>query len=209
MPDESIMTKETKSGDQSQTESNTSASRVGEDSEEIRAVSDANGNKDEIKLSDESIMMDESKPEDQYRTESNASASRDGEHSEEVGSDSDANGNKGEIKLTNDSIALDDLRLESENQAEGESPTSWDGELPPEVIGHESEDNRLNPLQYSDYRLKRKSHSPYDDPRRNETVYIGNLFFDVTADDLRYQMEKYGTVERVVIVLDSRGLSKG
>ncbi|RAL03585.1 nucleic acid-binding protein [Aspergillus ibericus CBS 121593] len=45
------------------------------------------------------------------------------------------------------------------------------------------------------------------DPK--ETVFIGNLFYDVTAEDLRQTMEKYGTVEQAIVVFDSRGLSKG
>lgn len=43
----------------------------------------------------------------------------------------------------------------------------------------------------------------------NETVYIGNLFYDVTAEDLRTRMEKYGTVLNTMIAHDNRGLSKG
>jgi RNA recognition motif-containing protein len=43
----------------------------------------------------------------------------------------------------------------------------------------------------------------------NETVYIGNLFYDVTAEDLRKRMEKYGTVLNTMIAHDNRGLSKG
>jgi nucleolin len=46
-------------------------------------------------------------------------------------------------------------------------------------------------------------------PDPKETVYIGNLFFDVTAEDLKQQMSKYGTVEFCKIIHDSRGLSKG
>ncbi|KAL4902619.1 hypothetical protein BDW74DRAFT_158173 [Aspergillus multicolor] len=42
-----------------------------------------------------------------------------------------------------------------------------------------------------------------------ETVFIGNLFYDVTAEDLRKQMAKYGVVEMVNIIYDSRGISKG
>ncbi|KAL2831780.1 hypothetical protein BDW59DRAFT_140010 [Aspergillus cavernicola] len=42
-----------------------------------------------------------------------------------------------------------------------------------------------------------------------ETVYIGNLFYDVTAGDLKEQMMKYGVVEKVNIVYDSRGISRG
>lgn len=46
-------------------------------------------------------------------------------------------------------------------------------------------------------------------PPPNETIYVGNIFFDVTAEDLRSQMEKYGIVEQARIVHDDRGLSKG
>lgn len=46
-------------------------------------------------------------------------------------------------------------------------------------------------------------------PLANETVYIGNLFYDLTADDLRKHMEKYGTVLKTYIVHDARGISKG
>lgn len=43
----------------------------------------------------------------------------------------------------------------------------------------------------------------------NETIYIGNLFYDVTAEDLRKRMETYGTVLNTMIAHDNRGLSKG
>jgi RNA recognition motif-containing protein len=43
----------------------------------------------------------------------------------------------------------------------------------------------------------------------NETVYVGNLFYDITAEDLRKHMEKYGIVLNTMIAHDNRGLSKG
>lgn len=46
-------------------------------------------------------------------------------------------------------------------------------------------------------------------PIPKTTLYIGNLFFDVTAEDLRKQFEKFGAVENALIVHDARGLSKG
>ncbi|KAL1965827.1 hypothetical protein VTN77DRAFT_5148 [Rasamsonia byssochlamydoides] len=49
----------------------------------------------------------------------------------------------------------------------------------------------------------------WEPPTPKETIYVGNLFFDVTAEDLKRQMSKYGTVEHAKIVHDSRGLSKG
>ena len=42
-----------------------------------------------------------------------------------------------------------------------------------------------------------------------KTLYVGNLFFDVTAEDLKKEMERFGTVTDIRIVLDNRGLSKG
>ncbi|GKZ95407.1 hypothetical protein AnigIFM59636_009413 [Aspergillus niger] len=46
-------------------------------------------------------------------------------------------------------------------------------------------------------------------PTPKETVFIGNVFYDVTREDLKKAMEKYGVVEKVVLVLDNRGISKG
>ncbi|CAG8023857.1 unnamed protein product [Penicillium nalgiovense] len=46
-------------------------------------------------------------------------------------------------------------------------------------------------------------------PVPKTTLYVGNLFFDVTAEDLRKTFEKYGAVENALIVHDARGLSKG
>jgi len=40
-------------------------------------------------------------------------------------------------------------------------------------------------------------------------IYIGNLLFDVTADNLTKEFEEFGTVKSSIIATDSRGLSKG
>jgi hypothetical protein len=42
-----------------------------------------------------------------------------------------------------------------------------------------------------------------------ETIYVGNLFFDVTSADLTKEFEKFGEVKAAKVVTDSRGLSKG
>lgn len=44
---------------------------------------------------------------------------------------------------------------------------------------------------------------------RKPTIYIGNLFFDVTETDLVKEFARFGTVTKCRIVRDSRGLSKG
>ncbi|KIV90330.1 hypothetical protein PV10_07643 [Exophiala mesophila] len=41
------------------------------------------------------------------------------------------------------------------------------------------------------------------------TIYIGNLFFDVTESDLVKEFTRFGTVSGAKIIRDSRGLSKG
>lgn len=44
------------------------------------------------------------------------------------------------------------------------------------------------------------------DPR---ILYIGNLFFEVTADSLQAHFAKFGNITNARIVTDPRGLSKG
>ncbi|RMZ78014.1 hypothetical protein DV737_g4086, partial [Chaetothyriales sp. CBS 132003] len=55
-------------------------------------------------------------------------------------------------------------------------------------------------------------------PRRNreeliaepkETIYIGNLFFDVTENDIKKELSRFGNVVGCRLLRDSRGLSKG
>ena len=41
------------------------------------------------------------------------------------------------------------------------------------------------------------------------TVYVGNLFFDVKAEDLEREFGKAGPVVSAKIIMDPRGLSKG
>ncbi|KAL5336703.1 hypothetical protein BJX70DRAFT_371712 [Aspergillus crustosus] len=43
----------------------------------------------------------------------------------------------------------------------------------------------------------------------NQTIFVGNLFYDVTASDLKRQMSKYGVVQAVRVIYDTRGISKG
>lgn len=45
--------------------------------------------------------------------------------------------------------------------------------------------------------------------RPKPTVYIGNLFFDVTEDDLSRELARFGQIKKIRLLRDSRGLSKG
>ncbi|KAI9722647.1 MAG: hypothetical protein M1812_001578 [Candelaria pacifica] len=49
----------------------------------------------------------------------------------------------------------------------------------------------------------------YNDRPKSQALYVGNLFFDVTEEDLKREMERYGVVKSVKIIYDGRGLSKG
>ncbi|KAF7914262.1 uncharacterized protein EAF01_000668 [Botrytis porri] len=48
---------------------------------------------------------------------------------------------------------------------------------------------------------------PSIDP--NNGVYIGNLLFDITEEDLKKEFEHFGTITDVRVTRDARGLSKG
>ncbi|KAK2804762.1 hypothetical protein FQN51_001403 [Onygenales sp. PD_10] len=52
------------------------------------------------------------------------------------------------------------------------------------------------------------SHKPRDLPP-SETVYVGNLFFELSADELKQDMAEFGNVEAARIVYDNRGMSRG
>lgn len=41
------------------------------------------------------------------------------------------------------------------------------------------------------------------------TIYVGNLLFDITAADLEREFASFGTLKNARVQVDSRGLSKG
>ena len=61
------------------------------------------------------------------------------------------------------------------------------------------------------YRKDRQRLRQYvsEGPVPKSTVYVGNLFYDVAAEDLRKKFEEFGVVENALVVHDTRGLSKG
>lgn len=44
---------------------------------------------------------------------------------------------------------------------------------------------------------------------KKATIYIGNLFFDITESELVKEFTQFGTVSRCKVIRDTRGLSKG
>lgn len=58
-------------------------------------------------------------------------------------------------------------------------------------------------------RPQHDTRSTHRNPRPSRIVYVGNLFFEVTAQQLQAEFASHGSVINSRIVTDSRGLSKG
>ncbi|CAI7668950.1 unnamed protein product [Penicillium crustosum] len=94
---------------------------------------------------------------------------------------------------------LTQTRLNSTNEGGPRIPVRYVEAVKPETT----------PESYRAERQERRRQYMSEGPIPKTTVYVGNLFFDVTAEDLRKQFEKFGAVENAMIVHDARGLSKG
>jgi len=55
----------------------------------------------------------------------------------------------------------------------------------------------------------RRQREPTMEAEPSNNLYVGNLYFEVSEDTLKQEFEKYGALERVKIIYDGRGLSKG
>lgn len=53
------------------------------------------------------------------------------------------------------------------------------------------------------------SNSPWSQIAPRNVLYVGNIFFESTEDDLRHWFEEFGTIDSVKLIRDQRGLSKG
>ncbi|KAJ5520856.1 hypothetical protein N7463_001309 [Penicillium fimorum] len=93
---------------------------------------------------------------------------------------------------------LTQTRLNSTNEGNPRTPVRYVESVTPKT-----------PDQVRLDRNERRRQYLSEGPVPKTTLYVGNLFFDVTAEDLRKQFEKYGAVENALIVHDARGLSKG
>ncbi|OQE07045.1 hypothetical protein PENVUL_c015G08785 [Penicillium vulpinum] len=95
--------------------------------------------------------------------------------------------------------AITQTRLNSTNESGPRIPVKYVESVAP----------KTSPDQVRLERTERRRQYMSEGPVPKTTLYVGNLFFDVTAEDLRKQFEKYGVVENALIVHDARGLSKG
>ena len=62
--------------------------------------------------------------------------------------------------------------------------------------------------------LEQAGSRTFDKPKRadvepSNTVYVGNLYYEVTADQIKRVFGRFGEVVDVRIVFDNRGLSRG
>jgi nucleolin len=78
------------------------------------------------------------------------------------------------------------------------------GEMARQAAGMRSE--RTAPRARSDF-IERSSNGALVEPK--STIYVGNLFFDVTENDLVKELSRFGTITKCRLIRDSRGLSKG
>lgn len=138
--------------------------------------------------------------------------------------ESETTANKSEA-ATEASLAEDAINSVNEGaattSATASTPTSADELMSSDALQNEWESPRES-LQDNDLSAdadepifpKRSNKSPsllLDGSNINpkETVFVGNLFFDVTAAELKAKMEAFGVVNHCVIVHDNRGMSKG
>ncbi|GAQ11932.1 hypothetical protein ALT_9253 [Aspergillus lentulus] len=100
----------------------------------------------------------------------------------------------------------DPVKWFSDNSARQEPTSSSEHENDDfsEIIETESDPRDARPQK-----PKKRLRILEEDPRPKETVYIGNLFYDVTAEDLKNHMQQFGVVERVDLITDNRGMSRG
>ncbi|KEF60038.1 uncharacterized protein A1O9_04888 [Exophiala aquamarina CBS 119918] len=59
------------------------------------------------------------------------------------------------------------------------------------------------------FRERRGQSDGYRQAEKKNTVYIGNLFFDITESELVKEFTQFGTISRCKIIRDNRGMSKG
>ncbi|KAF2806983.1 uncharacterized protein BDZ99DRAFT_465732 [Mytilinidion resinicola] len=72
-----------------------------------------------------------------------------------------------------------------------------------DALGLAAASSAVAPPQQSNTRYSNPLATP------NKVIYVGNLFFEVTEDQLRRVFSRFGTVEDVRLVTDGKGLSRG
>lgn len=148
---------------------------------------------------------------------------------EPLEADNDQENQKDAENKSEDAAVQEERREVTEESEPKLKPTEAAAEVKPETISQNleesansdpdtTEEERTEPEPISK-KPQEAAPTPPSEPARfryveqpavpKETVFISNLYFDVTADDLRKKMEDFGVVENVTIVHDARGISRG
>lgn len=111
-------------------------------------------------------------------------------------------------------VSAAEAKIEATEQGSTVEATAVEGEIEPTEQGASLSANAAPQDGAADVDASRRNNSNgrmnrFPEAVPSPTVYIGNLFFDVTAEDLKARMEEYGVVEKSIIISDARGLSKG
>ncbi|KAI1916806.1 hypothetical protein LOZ58_006683 [Ophidiomyces ophidiicola] len=80
---------------------------------------------------------------------------------------------------------------------------------PRETVVAESSATKSDDFSPNDRSRIRSTGPPRVSPTPKTVIYVGNIFFDVTADQLRNEFSKCGPVESARIIYDPRGVSRG
>jgi nucleolin len=64
-------------------------------------------------------------------------------------------------------------------------------------------------VKASENRPQTKKHRVAKTAEPHNVLYVGNLFYEVTTDQLKRVFSRFGDIEEIKIVYDNRGLSRG
>lgn len=106
-------------------------------------------------------------------------------------------------QATQTDVASDSMEQAAVNNAvDSHSPVS---EL---TQGFERE-SRRSPRQDRQFDGQSDRRPVREPPTPKPTIFVGNLFFDVTEGDLEKEFARFGTIKNLRLIKDVRGLSKG
>ncbi|KAK2758707.1 hypothetical protein FQN54_003397 [Arachnomyces sp. PD_36] len=108
----------------------------------------------------------------------------------------------------------DEVRQSEEAESNASEKSSTTGVFDGSSLFEENRGSSRSSADFEEQPLREQA--PRETQRRppmaaepNETVYIGNLFFDITAEDLKEAFKDFGVVQTAKVIHDNRGLSRG
>lgn len=98
---------------------------------------------------------------------------------------------------------------EVENAIDADNAKAAEPELSEQTSASAGEFNAQDPAPQNEGQFAIPKGREHRITQPKPTVYIGNLFFDVTEDDLSRELSRFGKIKKLRLLRDSRGLSKG